>query len=120
MHSGQPLMSARDTTLPRFFDIPQELPQQLRIGIGDNKIVHFSVEVGGCIDDQQAYGIAIASLRIATASPLPWKMISSRCCQLAGTPLGSKAPVHQARIVDLIGGDVRGSWLTLSGLIRIS
>jgi hypothetical protein len=38
--------------------------------IGDNKIVHFSVEVGGCIDDQQAYGIAIASLRIARAIPL--------------------------------------------------
>jgi hypothetical protein len=85
--------------------------------IGDNKIVHFSV---GCIDDQQAYGVAIASPRIASAIPLPWKMISNRCCQLAGTPLGSKAPVHQARIVNLIGGDVRGSWLTLSGLIRIS
>jgi hypothetical protein len=82
MHSGRPLISARDTTLPRFFDIdiPQELPQQLRMDIGDNKIVHFSVEVGGCIDHQQVYGIAIASLRIASAIPLPWKMISNRCC----------------------------------------
>ena len=69
-HSGQPLISARDTTVPTFFDVPQELPQQLRMDIGDKKIVHLSVKIGGCIDDQQAYGIAIASLRIARAIPL--------------------------------------------------
>jgi hypothetical protein len=41
MHSGQPLISARDTTLRRFLDIPQELPQQLAWISETNKIIDF-------------------------------------------------------------------------------
>ena len=73
MYSGQSLIPASDTALPFFFDIAQELPQQLRMDIGDKKIVHLPMEAGGCIEDQQAYGIAIASLRIASEIPLSWK-----------------------------------------------
>jgi len=51
-HSGQPLISARDATISAFLRYTVGTSSIApRMDIGDNKIVHFSVEVGGCIDD---------------------------------------------------------------------
>src|SRR5260370_21660017 len=75
MHSSESLISARDTALPFFFDIAQELPQQLCMDIGDKTIVHLPMQTAGGIDDQQASRIAISSLRIASEIPLSWTML---------------------------------------------